>query len=129
MVEILLVVVIFLMLLGLARLAAIRHWLQTLSRLYTEADPLMEEDGVDLELFFNEPPEVGNEILWVEKMRAIKTYRSTSGRGFKKLKESKEYVEEIQRRWSLNRRTVPALPVVVPRENASNPIRSGPWDP
>ena len=49
--EILLVVVVFLMLLCLARLAAIRTRLQTLSCLDAEADALMEADGVDFDPF------------------------------------------------------------------------------
>ena len=50
--------------------------------------------------FDDVPSEVADAIRRGRKMDAIKMYRSSSGRG---LKESKEYVEEVQRRRGLDR--------------------------
>ncbi len=100
MLEILLVAIALLLLLCLTKLSAIRTRVKTLSRVDAKIDALLEEGGVSFDPFDDVPSEVADAIRRGRKMDAIKMYRSSSGRG---LKESKEYVEEVQRRRGLDR--------------------------
>ena len=100
MTEMLLILIVLLLLVSLFSLSVIRNRLEALSRLDGKVDALLEGSGVELDPFADVPSDVAEAIRRGKKLQAIKMYRTATRHG---LKESKEYVEEIQRRWGMDR--------------------------
>ena len=100
MTEMLLILIVLLLLVSLFRLSVIRNRLEALSRLDGKMDALLEGSGVESYPFADVPSDVAEAIRRGKKLQAIKIHRTATRHG---LKESKEYVEEIQRRWGMDR--------------------------
>lgn len=82
---------------ALARVASRERRPSALSRIEAKLDTLLEHDGIRFDPFSDVPPTVHDALQQGKKIEAIKAYRLATGKG---LKESKQYVEEVQRRAS-----------------------------
>jgi hypothetical protein len=91
-------VLCFLMLVGVSSsVASIHRSVSALSRIEAKLDLLLKNGAVPFEdPIDGVPPPVVESIRAGNKIEAIKRYREATGAG---LKESKEFVEEVQRRF------------------------------
>ncbi len=80
-----------------SQLASLHKRIAALSRIEAKLDLLLKNGAVPFEdPFDGVPPPVVESIRAGNKIEAIKCYRDATGAG---LKESKEFVEEVQRRF------------------------------
>lgn len=95
-------VLCFLLLVGVSsQVASIHRSVSALSRIEAKLDLLLKDAGVPVEDTFADVPPPVVEAIWAgNKIEAIRRYREASGAG---LKESKEFVEEVQRRVGFRR--------------------------
>jgi ribosomal protein L7/L12 len=76
-------------------LQVIQNRLPVLGKIDAKIDLLMKHAGIEFDPYANVPPEVVEAVRQGEKIKAIKLYRRATGAG---LKESKDFVEQVQRR-------------------------------
>jgi ribosomal protein L7/L12 len=91
---------LMLVLIGLlgSRLNALATRLAALTRVDAKLDLLLRQANIKFDPFASVAPEITQALREGKKIEAIKLYRSASGAG---LKESKDFIEEIQRRAGL----------------------------
>jgi hypothetical protein len=81
-----------------ARLASRDRHAHALARLEGKLDALLKHEGIRFDPSAEVPPPVTDALRRGKKTEAIKEYRAATGAG---LAETKEYVEEVQRRATL----------------------------
>jgi ribosomal protein L7/L12 len=81
-----------------SRLNALATRLAALTRVDAKLDLLLRQANIKFDPFASVAPEITQALREGKKIEAIKLYRSASGAG---LKESKDFIEEIQRRAGL----------------------------
>jgi ribosome maturation protein Sdo1 len=75
--------------------------LDTLSLVEAKINLFLENAGIEFDPFKGLPQEVADAIRRGEKIRAIQFWRQATGVS---LRESKEFIEEVQRRSAVSRR-------------------------
>ncbi len=80
------------------QISFLRKKVSAISRLEAKLDLLLTDAGIAYDPLADLPPGVMEAVRAGEKIRAIKCYRQATGAG---LKESKEFIEEIQARAGL----------------------------
>jgi ribosomal protein L7/L12 len=79
----------------LLRLMATEKRLAAVSRIDAKLDLLLNQAGIVYDPYKDLPAQVVQSLQRGDKLEAIKQYREATGRS---LKESKEFIEEVQRR-------------------------------
>jgi hypothetical protein len=75
----------------------IRKRIGMLRRIEVKLDLLMKHANIEFEPYKGLPPEVVDALQLGDKLGAIKSYHKVRGRG-QSLKESKKFIEDVQRR-------------------------------
>jgi hypothetical protein len=78
-----------------ARLNKLQGRILELSRVEAKLDLLLKQANIQFDPFVHVPREIAEAVRSGKKIEAIKLQRQSSGMG---LKESKEFIEEIERR-------------------------------
>jgi hypothetical protein len=90
-----LVAALILMALIGARLNGLQGRIVELSRVEAKLDLLLKQANIQFDPYIHVPREIAEAVRSGKKIQAIKLQRQSSGMG---LKESKEFIEEIERR-------------------------------
>jgi ribosomal protein L7/L12 len=94
-----LIVVFVLFLSGIqSRLARMERRAAEISRVEAKIDLLLKQANIEFDPYAHVAPEIVDALRAGEKIKAIKIYRQATGAG---LRESKEFVEGVQRRSGL----------------------------
>ena len=80
------------------RLAGVEARLAAMSRIEAKIDLLLKQSHIEFDPYAHVAPEIAEAVRAGKKIKAIKLYREATGAG---LRESKEFVEGVQRRAGL----------------------------